>query len=208
MTVQNAPPPWPHYKDSAAKGRLADWVEDQLAEAQYLLRQQHEVEGILLSEKTALLFAFETKDWGRVAEAMRRPGRTPAFLEVVADLIEMNAMTNRADLSRSKESYSDAYTHLSRRDDVVTAEDWEVIRHVLIRDYPQQATKGKGKELEWMTFWLAAVLRGVEDGKSDDELYSQRAEYIQRMLKAGKDQRRNRLSRLVHMVQTAIATAD
>ncbi|MEZ2219621.1 hypothetical protein [Rhizobium sp. RCC_161_2] len=207
MTEDTKPPPWPAYNNEEGKSLLADWVQDRIADAYDELYGAPELEGLLHSEKEMLIAAFGLKDWAKVAVRLRNPDATRAFVGVVAHLIELNAMTNRTSLLRD-DDFSDAYTPLNRRDDILTARNWHAVLRVLLHDYPDMAGKGKGKEVEWMTVWLTAVLRGVEAGKKDTELFNDRHKYIKRMLKAGKDDRRNRLARLVHAVQTTVATDD
>ncbi|MBB2674685.1 UNVERIFIED_ORG: hypothetical protein GGE44_004263 [Rhizobium esperanzae] len=231
MTDDTTPPPWPD--NDKGKSLLADWVQDRLADTyEELYGDEPEIVGLLASEQALLIHAFETKEWAGVATRLRDPAATRAFVGVVADLIELNAMTNGAQLlwdseaftkkkdkNRKKKNasllwdgkgFADRYTLLKRRDDLVTIRDWLVIDQVLRRSYPEIEAEGKGKKIETMASWLTAVLRGTEPGRTDEDLYRERIDYIESLKedqrKAGLARTGSPLARLVHSVLTAIVT--
>ncbi|MBB2818402.1 UNVERIFIED_ORG: hypothetical protein GGD59_001630 [Rhizobium esperanzae] len=204
-----ASPPWPAYKDKGGKSLLATWMEDQLAEAYVeLYGDEPEIVGLLASEQVLLLEAFESKNWTGVAARLRNPAATRTFVCVVADLMELGAMGHKAKLLRDTGGFADGYTHLRRRDDVVTIRDWLVIDHVLRRAYPEIG----GKKIEWMASWLTAVLRGTEPGKADEQLHAERIDYIktlkESLRKDGVARTGSPLARLVHSVLTAVVIDD
>ncbi|MBB2699175.1 UNVERIFIED_ORG: hypothetical protein GGI66_003857 [Rhizobium esperanzae] len=204
-----AKPPWPASNDEEGKSLLASWMEDQLAEAfQELYGAEPEIVGLLASEQALLIYAFETKKWAGVAARLREPGATRAFVGVVADLIELNAMKNSTGLLWDGKGFADGYTHLKRRDDIVTIRSWLVIDHVLRQSYREIEMEGKGKKIETMASWLTAVLRGTEPGKTDKDLYRQRIDYIEslkeNLRKASVARTGSPLARLVHSVLTAV----
>ncbi|MBX4889667.1 hypothetical protein [Rhizobium bangladeshense] len=200
-----APPPWPTYNDEGGKSLLATWMEDQLAEAhEELYGDEPEIIGLLTSEQALLLEAFESKNWTGVAARLRDAAATRAFVCVVADLIELGAMGHKAKLLWDTGEFADGYTHLRRRDDIVTIRDWLVIDHVLRRTYSEIG----GKKIEWMASWLTAVLRGTEPGKADEQLHDKRIDYIKNLKaslrKDGVARTGSALARLVHSVMTAV----